>query len=407
MNMFDVTIVGAGPCGSFIAFKLASQGFKVALCEEHNEVGKPTHCAGHVSIDGFKRIGINLPRSIIQNEIYGAIIYSPKGKEFLIKRKEPVSMVIDRASFDKYLSVLAIDKGAQLLLNTRVSLFSIKENLVKTILNKNGEKLEISSKLVIDAEGSSGIVLRKSGFLAPKRSECIIGINALMENVESLNEKIVEVYFSQKYAPNFFAWIIPIKNKMAKVGLGISKGNPLKFFKLFIEKHPIASKKLKESKLLSLSIHPIPLEGGIAKTYYDNLLIVGDAASQVKPTTGGGITFGLICSKIASKVVSDAFKTNDFSKNFLANYQKLWKKSIGLELYFMKKIRNFIYFLSDKELESMFQKALRLDLEALISKTGDMDYQGRSLLKTLRNPSMLTFSFYLIFKAFKNFNLLF
>jgi geranylgeranyl reductase family protein len=399
MKMVDVLIIGAGPCGSFTAFGIASQGFKVLLCEEHNEVGKPTHCAGHVSINGFKRIGINVPKGIIQNKVHGAIIYSPSGKKFMIERKKPISIVIDRASFDKYLSTLAIDKGAQLLLNTKVQFLLFEKNFMKVILTNNNEKrTTISPKLVIDTEGSSGIVLRKSGFLAPKRSACIIGINALMENVEAFDEKIVEVYLSQKYAPNFFGWIIPIKNGMAKVGLGIPKGNPLKLFELFIKKHPIVSKKLKKSKTLSLSIHPIPLEGGIAKTYHNGLLVVGDAASQVKPTTGGGITFGLICSKIASEVACNALKANNCSQEFLADYQKLWKKSIGLDLYFMKKFRNFMNSLSDEEIDKIIQKASMLNLEAIISEIGDMDYQGRSFLKALWSPQILAFLFYLIFK---------
>ncbi|MEM3506133.1 MAG: NAD(P)/FAD-dependent oxidoreductase [Candidatus Bathyarchaeia archaeon] len=402
MKSLDVLTIGAGPCGSFTAFKIASQGFKVILCEEHEEVGVPTHCAGHVSIDGFKRIGINIPRNVIQNEIYGAILYSPKGKELIIERKKPVSLVIDRAYFDKYLSMLAVNKGAQLLLNTRVESLLFEKNFIKAITIANGKRMEIFPKLVINAEGSSKIVLRKSGILESKKFDCVIGVNALMENVEPFDEKIVELYFSQKYAPNFFGWVIPIKNGMAKVGLGVSKGNPLKLFKLFIKKHPIASKKLKKSKTLHLNMHPIPLEGGIAKTYHDYLLIVGDAASQVKPTTGGGITFGLICSSMASEVACNALKSNDCSQKFLADYQKLWKKSIGLDLYFMKKFREFMAYLSNEEIDKIIQKASMLNLENFISKIGDMDYQGRAFLKALWHPSILAFLLYLIFKKFSN-----
>ncbi|MEM2896179.1 MAG: NAD(P)/FAD-dependent oxidoreductase [Candidatus Bathyarchaeia archaeon] len=406
MKAPDVLVIGAGPCGSFTAFNIASQGFEVLLCEEHNEVGKPTHCTGHASIGGFKKIGISIPKSIIQNEVHGAIVYPPNEREFLIERRDPVSTVIDRNSFDKYLSKLAVEKGTQLLLNTKVQSLLIRKNLAKVVLMNNEKRMEVFPKLVIDAEGSSGDVLRNSGFPAPKRSACIIGINALMDKVEAFDERIVEVYLSQKYAPNFFAWIVPIRGGMAKVGLGISEGNPLKFFELFTKRHPIASKKLRGSKTLSLTMHTIPLEGGIARTYHEGLLVVGDSASQVKPTTGGGITFGLICSKIASKVACEALKANDCSQKFLANYQKSWKKSIGLELYFMKKFRNFMNSLSDKEIDKMIKKASALNLETLISKTGDMDYQGSSFLKVLWHPSMLAFLFHLIFKFFdkKGFN---
>ena len=76
----------------------------------------------------------------------------------------------------------------------------------------------------------------------------------------------------------------------------------------------MASKKLKKSQITGMSIHPIPLAGPIPKTYSNGFLAVGDAASQVKPTTGGGVIFGLTCAKTAGEVAYEAVKNSNFSE---------------------------------------------------------------------------------------------
>ena len=87
----DIIVVGGGPCGSFSAFAASRLGADVLVCEEHREIGVPKHCAGHLSINGLKRLGLSLPHAVIENEIKGAIFYSPSGKEFTIRRASPVT----------------------------------------------------------------------------------------------------------------------------------------------------------------------------------------------------------------------------------------------------------------------------------------------------------------------------
>ena len=87
-------------------------------------------------------------------------------------------------------------------------------------------------------------------------------------------------------------------------------------------KHPVASKQLGKAKITQVGYHAITLGGPINRTYADGFLAVGDCASQVKPTTGGGVIFGLTCAKIAAEVASQAIKQGDVSSNFLQNYQK-------------------------------------------------------------------------------------
>ena len=42
------------------------------------------------------------------------------------------------------------------------------------------------------------------------------------------------------------------------------------------------------------------------KTVQGNVMLVGDAAGQVKPTSGGGIYMGAVCAKLAGEVAARA-----------------------------------------------------------------------------------------------------
>ena len=106
------------------------------------------------------------------------------------------------------------------------------------------------------------------------------------------------------YAPGFYGWLIPKPDGTAKLGLATNKGNPRDLLQKLMAKHPVASKQLGKAKITQISYHAITLGGPIEKTYANGFLAVGDCASQVKPTTGGGVIFGLTCAKIAAETAS-------------------------------------------------------------------------------------------------------
>ena len=190
-------------------------------------------------------------------------------------------------------------------------------------------------------------------------------------------------------APDFFAWIIPKTDGTAKVGLATSIGNPQLFLEKFMEKHPVAHQKLKKSKITKMAVHPIPLAGPIAKTYSDGFLAVGDAASQVKATTGGGVVFGMTCAKIAAEVACEAVQSGDFSKEFLSSYETQWKKAVDFELKVMLQLRRMLNSLSDSKTDNLIGLCNRLGVDKILEKVGDVDFQGRSLVPMMRYPGTL------------------
>jgi len=396
----DVIVVGGGVCGSFSAMTVAKLGAEVIVYEEHKEIGVPEHCAGHVSISGLKRLELSLPKKIVENEIKGAVFYSPSGKEFTVRCASPVTCVVNRQLLDKHLAGLAEEAGARYILESRAESFLVDSDFVKGVtVRRRGVKETLASSLVIDAEGCSSVLLKKIGLQTLDRSMVVHAIEAEVDRVKDVEVDMVEVYLGRRYAPDFFVWIIPKRDGSAKVGLAAKTGDPREYLHQFIHNHPVASKKLRNSKITNLSLHPIPLGGAIPKTYGNGFLVVGDAASQVKPTTGGGIIFGSLCSKIAGEVAYEALKSDDFSKGFLSRYQSRWRELIGFDLAAMRRIRKLLISLPDDKVDKFIGLCSKLEVNKILEEVGDLDFQGKSLVRVVQHPSALIAALYFVFSS--------
>jgi digeranylgeranylglycerophospholipid reductase len=396
----DIVVVGGGPCGSFAAFTAAKLGAEVSVFEEHREIGVPKHCAGHLSIAGLKRLGLHLPHVIIENEFKGAIFHSPSGKKFVIRRSSPITWVVNRELFDKYLSSLAMKSGVRYFLESRVKSFLSDSGFVAGVAFKKGrDEKSLASSVVIDAEGCSSTLLKRTGLQTLDRSMVVNAIQAEVDKADEVDLGMVEVYLGRRYAPGFFAWIIPKRDASAKVGLAVRAGNPREYLHRFMREHPAASKKLRKSNITNLSVHPIPLGGPIPKTYSNGLLVTGDAASQVKPTTGGGVIVGLLCSRIAGEVAYEAVKKNDFSEALLSRYQLRWKELLGFDLAVMRQTRKLLNRLSDRKIDKIVELCGRLGVNSLLEEAGDLDFQGRSLSRMIKHPTALVVMLYSILSS--------
>jgi len=396
----DVIVVGGGVCGSFSAMTAAKLGAEVIVCEEHKEIGTPEHCAGHVSISGLKHVELSLPKKIVENEIKGAVFYSPSGKNFTVRCTSPVTCVINRQLLDKHLAGLAEETGARYLLKSRAESFLVDSDFVKGVtIRRRGVKENLTSSLVIDAEGCSSVLLKKAGLQTLDNSMVVHAIEAEVDQVKDVEMDMVEVYLGRRYAPDFFVWVIPKRDSSAKIGLATKTGDPREYLHQFIHNHPVASKKLRNSKITSLSLHPIPLGGAIPKTYGNGFLVVGDAASQVKPTTGGGIIFGSLCSKIAGEVAYEALKSNDFSKGFLSQYQSRWRELIGFDLAAMRRVRKLLNRLPDDKVDKLIDLCSKFEVNKILEEVGDLDFQGKSLVRVVQHTSALIAALYFVFSS--------
>jgi len=403
-NSCDIIIIGAGPSGCIAAREIKKYNKKISvlILEEHSNIGEPMQCAGLISIDGFKKLGINPPKECILNIIYGARFYSPSNKSFSIKVDKPMAYVIDRRIFDKYLAEQAIKSGVKLKLGHKVSKIIVphENEYVKIHGTKNNEKFEISSKIVLDAEGIKGNILRQCGFQPP--SKIIPAIQIEMENIKINDKEIVELYFGRNISPGFFAYLIPTSKNSARIEAASNNGNPYNYLVKFLKTHRGINERIKNANIVEVIGGGIITSGPVKKTHSNNMMLIGDSAGHVKATTGGGVIMGGLCSKIAAKIAAQSILQDNFSSKMMHQYEKLWRKKYGNEFFTMNMVRTLIDSIPDPIIDELFDTIDKYKITKIIESYGDMDFQSEVIKRVIFSKKMPLLLVSLIFGLFKH-----
>jgi flavin-dependent dehydrogenase len=118
-------------------------------------------------------------------------------------------------------------------------------------------------------------------------------------------------------------------------------------------------------------------------------LAIGDCASQVKPTTGGGVIFGLTAANAAAEVASDAIKTGDTSTHPLQDYQRRCNDLFNFDFRVMLRLRRFLDSLSDEKLDEMLRVCGKLGVDRALQDVNEIDFQGKMIMSVATKPSMI------------------
>jgi len=375
-----VVIVGAGPIGSTVANIIAKDGYKVLILEEHLKVGLPTHCTGKISVNALMEL--NLPNIGVQHKVKGALFCSPDLNFLRVERKEVQAHIFDRSVLDQWLLNRAVDSGTTIIKNAKVRHTSIGSHRIIVYYRHKNETHAVSAKIIVGADGAVSSIARHFGLYSKPMSETRFAVQKEMTNLKNLQAEFVDIYLGKKFAPGFFAWLVPTGEESAKVGLGViptPSKTPIQYLEHFSRFHPIAKTKLEGGICIRQTVHILPIGGALNQTVSEGVLIVGDAAGQVKSTTGGGLYFGITCAKIAGNVISKALSTSDslLQKDVLMEYQNLWEAQLGKEIKRSAKIRHILDSLTDDELNYLFY-IIRRDkrLISIIESEGDLDWQS-------------------------------
>ncbi len=329
----DVLIVGAGPIGSFLAKNLSKEGLKVVMIDKKSEIGKLA-CSGLISTK-LKNF-VQVKKEFLEHKIKGSVFHSPN-YAFEIKRDKTQAYVVDRKKFDQFLLKQAENSGVNIFLNTTFSGFRM-ENSGITIKTK--EQGIIRSKILVGADGAASSVRQVSGL----KGNLAFVNGVIAYSNEKNSSDLVELFYGRNIAPNFFAWKIP-RGETTEYGLAAGR-NHFAYFRKFL--------KTQNATVKDFYSHPICF--GEQETVSDRLILVGDAAAQVKPFSGGGIIYGLISAEIAKKAILNSFESGNFTNAFLkSSYENIWKKELWSRIELGLHIRKILDSLSDKELDTFFK----------------------------------------------------
>ena len=310
--MYDFVVVGVGPAGARFARRAAEAGYDV-LALEKGEVGTPLACSGHVSTDIWDYVPDDAKDRLFQNRIYGANFHvgGPESDAHRFYRSEEISNVIDRVELDRTLADAARDAGADVREGHTVTDVEEQSHSVTVTASVGGETQEFEAKMVAGSDGPISRVRREVGL--PEPAEKLHGVLAFTD--ESDVSDYVDVHLT---APRFFAWRIPRGDAGVEYGLAAPPGKEVNelFEKL------TAAYGVETDRFCSGAIPIGPPDSVTTRRVF----LLGDAAAQTKPFTGGGILYGMTAADRAVDAVDpDRPRT-------LADYERAWRSELSREI---------------------------------------------------------------------------
>lgn len=361
--MQDVAVIGGGPGGLHAAILLARAGFGVSLFEEHERIGEPVHCTGVLADDAFREF--DLTRASILNTLSTARFISPSGLQISYTTPAVEAHVVDRRRLDQSIADRAVDAGVQLRAGRRVRSVEPTAHAMRLEFD---DAPPVDARAVILACGASYGLQRRFGLGLPP-----VSLNSAQLELPAGRSGDVEVYFGGEVAPDGFAWAVPVQRPagtFVRVGL-MCEGDAATYFQQFAERVApswgINATSIVTPRRRFLPLSPLP------RTFADRLLVVGDAAGLVKPTTGGGIYYSLVSAALAAETLIPALRSDTVDAASLSVYQKRWRERLGEEFQAQLALRMLAQRMSDDEIDSLFDLALTDGVMPIVRRTAQFN----------------------------------
>ena len=371
----DVLVVGGGPGGLFAAERMARQGVHVLLCEEHATIGSPVHCTGILASESFDQF--DLPRGAALNSLTTARFISPAGLTFEHTPPAPVATVIDRVAFDRALAARATEAGVELRQGTRVRSIEPCADGIRAVV---GESQRVRARLIVLACGASYGLHRPFGLGLPR-----LHLHTAQRELPARHLSSVEMHFGRAVAPDGFAWVVPVVRPggtYVRVGAMASDDAPGCYARML---ERVSDRWGIEGDGVAPRQKVLPL-GEIGRTYADRLLVIGDAAGLVKPTTGGGIHYSILSGGLAADVAVDALGRDRLDAETLSAYERAWRCQIGDELEAQHTLRQAVTRLNDAEIDGLFDLAKTDGIMPLVRKTARFNHHRDLISALFKHP---------------------
>jgi len=348
---YDIIVIGGGPAGLTAARYSAKGGASTVLFEKDRDIGYPLRCAEGIGEKGLTRF-IEPSQPWKGQKINYAVFISPSGKAIKVDIGIK-GYVIHRKLFDYEISRIASQNGAKVFTKCYVrGLIKIDNKIKGVIVRHLNKEYRIRCKVIIGADGIESRTGRWAGIDTSLRLNDVITCAQVTATRIDIDEKSCQFYFGKEIAPGGYAWIFPKGKGLANIGLGISgkyssDRSPVNYLRKFLDKN------FPKCSFQTIVAGGVPSSGTLKDIVKDNVLLVGDAAHQVNPLSGGGIAYAMAAGKLAGTIAAEAIHNSENTEKYLQKYQKEWNKEFGKEIKSYYKIKEALLKFEDDDFEKI------------------------------------------------------
>ncbi len=355
-NNYDVAVIGGGPAGATAAQELAEAGHHVLLLDRDGRI-KP--CGG--AIPPILMREFDVPDWRLETKVTGARMVAPSDKSVDMEIGGFVGMV-DRATFDPWLRERASAAGADLVVGRFRTLEQIDDGGVRVAYqSKEGNTISITARVVIGADGAASKV-REQAFSQQERMKHVFAYHEIVRSPESTTERFdptrCDVYYQGKISPDFYGWVFP-HGKCTSVGVG----SAVKGFSLRNAVKAMRDETgLDDNQIIRREGAPLPLKPLKRWDNGKNVVLVGDAAGCVAPSSGEGIYYAMSCGRFATRAVDEFLTTGD--RRALKQVRRNFMKAHRM-VFFILGVMQYYWYSSDKRREKFVEICRDPDVQKL------------------------------------------
>lgn len=362
-GIVDVCVVGAGPSGATCAYHLAKAGHSVILIDSqrfpHDKV-----CGDVVpplAQKHLEEMGV-LQQIVLEKEgrwgNSGGFV-SPSGLSFIGKLTTGERLLsVQRIILDEKIAYAAESAGATLLDGFTVK--SVKWNpedelwtIVLDTMDTHGENYVYRARALVACDGAKSEIARQLGVInSPPNTFCCRSFAKAGTHAFPAADHVS--FYSEQLLPGFFVvfheledflnmccYFIPLPSTSRWKGRTVEELQEA--YSDYMETDPYIKQALGPDVAVTPCKFAPMRVGGVSRSYGNHFLVVGDAAGQVDPLTGGGIHFAMEAAKIAAETLVEAFREGDLTAGRLKVYQQRWRKAFGWDFWLSFLILRLLY----------------------------------------------------------------